>query len=207
MKKYLPILAFILVFTGLLGGQFVFDFLAAGPTTKEKSINAHYQSMYSKFQVKSVANKNFDLPKSKAPIVILNFWASWCVPCLVEFPSMVSLKNKFNDEEVLVLGINGDEEKPLMKIKKIQKKYGLNFPIIKDEEGKILNDFLVSSLPMSIIFFKGKVYKVTKGSMNFNSEELISKFKEIIKSTRKEKTKIVKEKSSLNLLNPLKFNG
>ena len=65
MKKYFPILAFILIFTGLLGGQFVFDFLSAGPTTKEKSINAHYQSMYSKLQVKSVANKNYDLPKLK----------------------------------------------------------------------------------------------------------------------------------------------
>ena len=77
-KKYFPFLAFFL----LIGAPFIFELLSAGQTTQKKKMNAHLQSVYSKSVFKTIDKREIHLKNIKAPIVILNFWASWCIPCL-----------------------------------------------------------------------------------------------------------------------------
>jgi len=187
MKKYFPVILFVLTFTGFLSGQIIFDLfnLSAGLSSKEKAINVHYQNLFSKINLKTSDNNDLKLSKIKAPIVILNFWASWCKPCLEEFPTIVAMKKKFSNDQVLVIGINADEKNQNIKIKKIVKKYNLNFPIVADKDGKALKDFLISSLPVSIIFKNGKVIEISKVAKDFNSGEVITSFQKILKNSKK----------------------
>jgi thiol-disulfide isomerase/thioredoxin len=184
MKKFFPLVVFIIGFTGFLAGQVFVDFLdiSAGISSDKKKINAHYESKFqnSKFNVFGSTGKVINPSKIQAPIVVLNFWASWCRPCLEEFPSITKLKEKFPNNEVYVIGINTDEEDQSKNIQKIIKEYGLNFPIVADHDGKILNDFLVSAIPVSIIFHKGKVIEVSNGAKEFDSKENIALFKKLV---------------------------
>lgn len=196
MKKYFPLLLFLTVFSGFLVGQILFDLvdLSAGLSTREKTLRKHYQSTLDGL---SLEIKNFDDPdyfktvlqdtatefrvqQTKAPVVILNFWASWCHPCLKEFPSLVEMKKNFSDDEVMIFGINNDHEDQISMMKQIKEKFHLNFPLYADRSGKITNEFLVSSLPFSIIFHKGQVVEVSKGAKDFSSKETIEKIRNLI---------------------------
>ncbi len=183
MKKYFPVFIFIVLFTGYLFSQVYWNYedSAATPGDITKKRYAHYKANLRSSTFISTTGKRYVGKKIKAPVVILNFWASWCAPCLEEFPSIVAMKNKFNDNQVLVLGINTDEEKQLEKISKTQKEYKLNFPLISDSLGKYVQDFMITAIPISIVFHRGKVIEVIKGGKDFNSEETLEHFKELIR--------------------------
>ncbi len=133
-----------------------------GPGEKVKF--AQFNKLYKELEVKTDTNKKLKLSALKAPIVILNFWASWCVPCLDKFPKLVQLKKKYSDDEVMVIGINGDHINQNKMIKKMKDKFSLNFPLVADN-GNLINIFSVSKLPTAMLFENGKF----KGYLdNFN---------------------------------------
>lgn len=182
LRKYLPVLIFILAFTSLLGGQIAFDLLdiKARPSPKKKSLLVHYRNVFSKLKLTTTKARELRPAKSSTPIVLLNFWASWCGPCLSEFPSIVKMKKHFGDNKVLVIGINGDDKDQLAQIERISQRYGLNFPHVADKNGSILNEFLITSIPTTVIFHKGQVLKVTNGEQDFNSTEFIGIFEKLL---------------------------
>lgn len=175
MKKYFPIVVFVMVFAGFLACQITFDLMniSAGQSTREKSIKLRYQNVFKNITLKSMNGKKFKPFELESKVVILNFWSTWCAPCLHELPTMVEMKKKFDDNKVMVFAINSDDEREIGKIQKIQKELKINFPVILDSKGKIHREFMVSSIPFSIIFKNGKFLGVEKGFRDFNSEEML----------------------------------
>jgi thiol-disulfide isomerase/thioredoxin len=178
MKKYFPIALFSIAFTAILLVQVLFDFSSpsARLSSAEKKIHSHYETVFKELELKSMKKKTFDLKKLKSPIVIVNFWASWCTPCLEEFPSLVELRKKFKDDELTILALNSDTKEMRKDVLKIIKKYKFNFPVIEDPEGKIFEKFMINEVPITIIYHNGKVMEVIKGGKDFNSVETIEGF-------------------------------
>jgi thiol-disulfide isomerase/thioredoxin len=104
----------------------------------------------------------------------LNFWASWCTPCLEEFPSLVKLQRKYKENKnILILTVNTDDSEILKKVKKIVERYKLNFPIVLDKNGKLVEKFSIAAIPVSIIYKDGKVYEVSNMAKDFYSGEFL----------------------------------
>lgn len=183
MKKYFPLLISLVITIFYLIGHYTYQILdiTASPTSTEKITNAHYETVYSKMSFKTFKKEEVKLKNIKAPVVIINFWASWCRPCIEEFPSLVALRKKFNEKELMIYGINSDDVKQLIQIKRINKQHKLNFPIVADIDGTILEKFMISHIPVSIIYYKGKVVEVNKGAKDFVSKETIEMIKKYIK--------------------------
>jgi thiol-disulfide isomerase/thioredoxin len=183
LKRFIPIFCFVTVLAAYLFGQFAFKHgdSNANFSTQEKKLNSHYESIFQKSEFKSFKGLDLNLKSEKAPIVILNFWASWCKPCLEEFDSLTKLRKKYSTDQIKIIGINTDVEKQKAEITKTMKKYNLNFSIVPDESGKISNDFMVEAIPVSIIFNKGKVYQVSRGQKDFYSEEVLENFDSLLK--------------------------
>jgi thiol-disulfide isomerase/thioredoxin len=183
MKKFFPIYLLFITLSVVTVGQMMFNWLdlKASSTSASKKISSHYESLFLDLEMKSINKEKIKLKDIKAPIVVLNFWATWCQPCLEEFPSIVALKEKYNDSKVIVVGINQDDENQVKSIKKAVKKYKLNFPNIADVNGTILEKFLISAIPVSIIYHKGKVIEVSNGAKDFSSEETFEKFDSLLK--------------------------
>lgn len=180
VKKYLPVLILILVFAIYLGGQVAFDILDIETDSSVKIAEKnfqYYESIFSKLKMTSINGQTILPSNGPSSIVVLNFWASWCGPCLTEFPSIVQMKKHFGDN-ILVIGINSDEERQVDKIKEIERQYNLNFPNVADRQGKIFDKFLIQSIPVSIIFHNGRVIKMTTGGQDFSSEEFIEGLEE-----------------------------
>ncbi len=156
--------------------------LKADATKMERKIYTHYESLYNSLELKPTVGKAFKLKEVKAPIVVLNFWATWCKPCLIEFPSLVEMQKKYGVKKVQVFGINQDDSNQLKNMKKIAEKYHLNFPNIADVDGVILEKFMISAIPVSITYHNGKVIEVSNGAKDFSSEEIYERYDKILKN-------------------------
>ena len=64
---------------------------------------------------------------------------------------------------------------------KVKKKYKLNFDIVMDPKGKLTDDYMISSIPVSIVYHKGKVVEVSNGAKDFSSEEFYEKIEKLVK--------------------------
>jgi thiol-disulfide isomerase/thioredoxin len=183
IKKYIPILLFIMAFSGFLSTQILWDtyHLNAEQVDADKQKYSVYEEAFQGLKLTTTKSTTIELKHVKEPIILLNFWASWCVPCLKEFPSLVKFQEKFK-EQIKVVGVNGDEENAPELIKKVEAKYRLNFESATDAESQIANKFLIGTYPVSIAFHKGKVIFFSKKIHDFMDEKFTATIESALKA-------------------------
>ena len=107
------------------------------------------------FELKTLSGEKIKLSDLRGKNVLLNFWASWCIPCLQEAPSLERL-SKLNPEKLIVLGVAVDDE--LEDVAKFVKDHQVSFPIILDDQSDVKNKFDVVGFPESFfIDHQGKI--------------------------------------------------
>ena len=179
MKKFLPLLIFIVVFAGVLATQVALKMVNNIGSVDNNPEYQQYEELFLNANFKALDGQNIEMTKLNAPVVIYNFWASWCIPCLEEMPSMMALKKKYSPNQMQILAINTDEEDQLANIDKTMKKINMTdeFTIILDKESKLVNEFKIAAIPVTIVYHRGKVVHLSNGPMDFNSEEFQGKMK------------------------------
>src|SRR3954453_20415104 len=80
------------------------------------------------FDVVDTAGQRHRLADYRGKPVVLNFWATWCVPCIQEIPEIADFAHAHRD--VVVLGIAVDAEDNLAKVKQMVAKTGHHYPVI-----------------------------------------------------------------------------
>lgn len=183
------VLAAVLAFTGFLLVQVVMDMATVseddGRTAAEVLASVpegeygHYESALRAAVFTDSSGSSHSWDEDGPPLVILNFWASWCVPCLEEFPSLVELRKRHGSDEVLILAVNSGEDSPF-EISRIVERYGVNFPVVVDRDGGVFKSFGVSAIPLSIVFYRGRVVDVSRGYRDFSDEEATRKFRALL---------------------------
>lgn len=107
------------------------------------------------------------LQSLKGKVIVLDFWATWCNPCVEAFPENNKLSNKYKDKGVQYIAITDDKKN---RLENFLKKVDIDFWVGRDDDGKEFKNYKVFGRPqMFIINRKGKV--VYEG--NFVSEKLI----------------------------------
>ena len=86
------------------------------------------------FETEYLNGSKFELHDLRGKPVILNFWASWCPPCVREMPALQKFYDE-NKDKFVVIGINLGEDKK--KIEEFTKRLNITYPIVLDREGKI----------------------------------------------------------------------
>jgi thiol-disulfide isomerase/thioredoxin len=84
----------------------------------------------------------------KGKIVIVDFWASWCLPCAESFPVLDELQKKYGDK-LVVIGVNVDEKAPNMD--KFLAKHPVSFTIVRDAGRKLVAAVSPETMPTSLI--------------------------------------------------------
>jgi thiol-disulfide isomerase/thioredoxin len=69
------------------------------------------------------------LSDHRGKVVILNFWATWCIPCREEMPLLVNIQKRYADRGVVVIGAAADDESTRAQIAPFVEKLGITFPI------------------------------------------------------------------------------
>lgn len=104
----------------------------------------------------------------KGRIVVLNFWATFCVPCKTEMPDLAAIQNEYAALGVQVIGASTDASEDRPKILQFIKETKVNFPIWMGATGADMTRFgLGEALPGTVVIDKtGKIVKVISGVVN-----------------------------------------
>lgn len=182
-KKLIPPILFIIAFTGFLSTQILWDSFDSNAelVAEDKQKYSVYEAAFQTLNLTTTKKTTIELKKEPAPIILLNFWASWCIPCLKEFPSLVQFQEKYKGR-VKVIGINGDNEDVAENIRKTEAKYKLNFESVEDQQEIISDKFLVKTYPVSLVFHQGKVIFESKKLHNFMDPEFLTLIDEALKA-------------------------
>ncbi len=103
------------------------------------------------FSFTDLSGKKQNLKKFQGKIVIINFWATWCAPCVVEFPALLDLAAKNKDDVVLIALSSDMDESAIHSFLKKQPAPETNVYIAHDSDNLTLKQFGVSQLPETII--------------------------------------------------------
>jgi peroxiredoxin len=101
------------------------------------------------FNGRTADGSDLSLASLKGKVVLLNFWATWCLECRPEMPAFERLHREFSAQGLAVVGINAREETST--IRKYAKELGLTFPLISDPTGKINSTYGVIGLPTTFL--------------------------------------------------------
>lgn len=125
----------------------------------------------------NLANESIDINKiAKNKILIINFWALWCSPCVKEMPILRDLSNKLIHKDSKILFINQDSFKDYKKVELFIKKLNINKKyVLMDFNMKSNIDFKLRGIPTTLIIDDlGKVQWRIEGVIDWTNKELIS---------------------------------
>jgi len=145
---------------------FVFPFI-----TYSQEVN----SKAPEFSAADINGNIIKLSDLSGKVVLVDFWASWCIPCKKSMPHLVQTFNSLSDSSFTIVSVNVDTEKE--KIKEFQSSLGIEIPftIIFDKESKLPALYNVEGMPTVIIIDKQGTIKLKEVGFDDSIEEKIDK--------------------------------
>ena len=121
---------------------------------------------------KDAADADKTLADYKGKVLVVNFWATWCAPCVKEMPTLDALQTKMGGPDFQVLAISQDREGAKV-AKPFADKHEWKLPLYIEAPGKFMRDSKLLGLPTTIIVDKsGKEVARVEGELDWNSAEV-----------------------------------
>ena len=133
------------------------------------------------FTLLGLDGRKVSLQDYKGKIVLLHFWATWCKPCIEEFPTIERIHKEYKDKGLVILAISIDKggREP---VKSFIDKTGVSFPILLATDGNIKGAYWTWGTPTSfLIDRKGKILGRALGPRKWDSVEARALFDAALK--------------------------
>ena len=126
-----------------------------------------------------INGKPSHLSDLRGKVVVLNFWATWCPPCVEETPGLIALNQRIASRNGVVLGVSVDEdENAYQQFLQTQR---VNFLTSRDPSKKSAQDYGTVMYPETYVIDRhGKILRKIIGPQNWNSPEMLSYFDAIL---------------------------
>jgi len=153
----------------------LFNFLLIS-CNSNKSINedlSDLESLQTKTTFVDLDENNLDLSEFKQGKIVINYWATWCAPCIKEMPSLKRAEKILNDYGYTFLLVS---DETISKISRFKEEMNFDFNFLKS--GKSFETLGIYSMPTSYIFDEtGKLVETIVGAIEWDSVEMINKLK------------------------------
>jgi thiol-disulfide isomerase/thioredoxin len=108
------------------------------------------------FSLNNLNGEKILLKQTRGKAIVLNFWATWCGPCVIEMPSLQKYYEKY-PEQLEILAINADE--PEVNVRQFVYELGLTFDILLDPGGNIQELYNIQAYPTSYFLDRDRVIR------------------------------------------------
>ena len=118
-------------------------------------------------------------PSFKGKVTLVNFWATWCPPCVEEIPMLNRLMHKMKQQPFELISINYAEDK--YEIERFMQKVKVHFPVLLDKNGQFAQQWNVVSYPSTFVIDKqGKIVYGVNAAIDWDSNEVWEKLRDLI---------------------------
>jgi peroxiredoxin len=100
-------------------------------------------------RARTLDGKEIRLADFRGRTVIVNFWATWCAPCVAEMPALQRLRDRLASTGVEVIAVNFQEN--AARIRPFVEQAGLTFPVVRDHDGTLRAAWKVNVFPASFV--------------------------------------------------------
>ncbi len=139
------------------------------------------------FTLTDLDGMQVSLSDFKGKTVVIDFWATWCGPCIASFPGLQQTVNKYaDDKDVKLLFINSWErvENKKQNAAEFMKKNNYSFHVLVDEDNKVITDFKVSGIPTKFIIDKDQNIRFISIGYQGTPEGLVEEISAMIEMVR-----------------------
>ncbi len=127
-----------------------------------------------------VDGKQHDLQAQTGNVVLVNFWATWCPPCVHEMPSIQRLKDQFKGQPFRILAVNMAEQADTVR-NFLDKVVKVEFPVLLDSDGAALGRWKVFAFPTTYVVGKhGKIRYALFGAIDWDNPDVIAKVRGLL---------------------------
>ena len=121
-----------------------------------------------------VEEQPISLESFKGKVILLNFWATWCPPCIKEMPSMERLRNQLTGKPFEVVAINVGESPTTVSSFMLELDTELTFPILLDQDAKSFGQLGLRGLPMTLILdHEGNIIEKVLGGRDWDDKKSV----------------------------------
>jgi cytochrome c biogenesis protein CcmG/thiol:disulfide interchange protein DsbE len=115
-------------------------------------------------------------------LIVLDFWTTWCKPCIKAIPKIDELVNEFKNDNISFVGINADSPRNLAKVRPFINTHGIKYPVLLDTDQEIMNELLINAFPtLLIINREGKILFTHRGFANGDEKLIRDEISKLIK--------------------------
>ena len=160
-KQWLMVLAALMLLGAgaVLGMRLAPDIAPIGVNSRAPAFKA----------VDLATGDSVSLATYKGQVLLLNVWATWCLPCRVEMPSMQRLHDSLRAEGLKILAVSVDET-DAASVKAFQREYGLTFTILQDRSRAIERIYQTTGVPESFVIDRdGRIVRKINGAHEWDS--------------------------------------
>jgi thiol-disulfide isomerase/thioredoxin len=137
------------------------------------------QSQAPAMDLPDLGGRRHNLDSYRGQVVLVNFWASWCPPCLAEMPSMQRLATALQGRPFRLLAVNVKESSS--KVWKFKKLMNVTFTTLLDSKGEASQAWDVQIYPTSyLIDADGRMRYVAYGPVDWDSDEIIRRIEALL---------------------------
>ncbi len=151
-----------------------FDRRDPGLTALQKPLTAPV------LKLKDYHDNNYALEQQRGRVVLLNFWASWCKPCVEEIPSLHRLRNKVQDPAFDIVTVNVGEDQ--QRVKKFLQRVPVELPLLLDVDSRAAREWKIYVYPSSyLVDHRGDIRYAYLGALEWDSPETIAIIQRLLK--------------------------
>jgi len=145
------------------------------------SLSLKAQSLY-ETEVKTLEGESIPLSQvAEGQLLVLDFWTTWCKPCLNSIPKLIELSEKFDESQVQFIGVNEDSPRNLNKVQPMVKALNIPYSVILDTDQVLLNELMVNAFPTLMILNKeGELLYTHVGFSPGDEKALEEKIRELL---------------------------
>jgi len=151
------------------------------PQPKANQFKSQEGYMAPRFSLRNLKGNMEGLDDHLGKVIVVNFWATWCVPCVKEMPSFENLYRRYRSQGLTLLAVSLDKGDST-KVQEFADKHKLSFPILLDTKGVAEKLYPSFSIPFTYVIDKqGRVVARVDGAKNWESSETFEAVEHLLK--------------------------